>query len=51
MAHPVGVWPLLAVSRRGLTVVARVTEKPNLMGGIEPMPLGPPDGGSGPGRP
>jgi hypothetical protein len=33
MAQPIaGVWELLAVSPRGLTVVAPRREKPNLMG-------------------
>lgn len=44
LAHPVGVWPLLAVSPRGLTVVAPVTEKPNLMGGTYSVPAGWPAG-------
>jgi hypothetical protein len=33
LAHPVaGVWDLLAVSPRGLTLIAARPEKPNLMG-------------------
>jgi hypothetical protein len=40
LAHPVGPWPLLAVSPRGLTVVAPVTETPNLMGGTYTVPAG-----------
>lgn len=44
LAHPVGVWPLLAVSPRGLTVVAPMTEKPNVMGAAYQVPAGWPAG-------
>lgn len=44
LAHPVGVWPLLAVSPRGLTVVVPVTEPPNLLGGTYQVPAGWPTG-------
>jgi len=40
LAHPVGAWPLLAVSPRGLTLVAVVDERPNLMGGTYQVPAG-----------
>lgn len=32
LAQPIGPWPLLAVSPRGLTVVAPVSERPTLPG-------------------
>ena len=44
LAHPVGAWPLLAVSPRGLTVVAPVTEKPALTGTTYSVPAGWPAG-------
>lgn len=44
LAHPVGAWPLLAVSPWGLTVVAPVTEKPNLRGATYSVPAGWPAG-------
>jgi hypothetical protein len=44
LAHPVGAWPLLAVSPRGLTLATAVTEKPNLMGGTYSVPAGWPTG-------
>jgi hypothetical protein len=44
LAHPVGAWPLLAVSPRGLTLAAPLTEKPNLMGGTYQVPAGWPAG-------
>lgn len=40
LAHPVGAWPLLTVSPRGLTLVAAVPERPNLMGGTYTVPAG-----------
>jgi hypothetical protein len=40
LAHPVGVWPLLAVSPRGLTLATPVTEPPNLMGATYQVPAG-----------
>ena len=44
LARPVGVWPLLAVSPRGLTLVAVVAERPNLMGTMYQVPAGWPAG-------
>jgi hypothetical protein len=44
LAHPIGAWPLLAVSPRGLTMVCPVREKPNLMGATYTVPAGWPAG-------
>ena len=44
LAHPVGAWPLLAVSPRGLTLVTVVPERPNVMGTTYQVPAGWPAG-------
>ena len=44
LAHPIGAWPLLAVSLRGLTLVTVVDERPNLMGTTYQVPAGWPGG-------
>jgi hypothetical protein len=44
LAAPLGPWALLAVSPRGLTLVAPVPEPPTLMGATYALPAGWPVG-------
>lgn len=44
LAHPIGPWPLLGVTSRGLTLAAPVTAAPTLLGATYQVPAGWPTG-------